>query len=194
MVESVSGNGGIELVNHSMAQMLSMAVNARKHDRDLIFRMSRCLITTRSRPLPAFLRTSCIADATLACSSRCLSDTFDGHQGLDQGQIPHHDLARPRQRKPYTLMREQHAINPSRLERSATALCSSMHRLPGLVIEFRCTTICRSSAEAPTEPPTNQSKKLNRPSTGWNHLRSYGRAHTIVIGWKSCRRHISLLS
>ena len=39
--------------------------------------------------------------------------TFDGHQSLDQDQMSYHDLARARQRKAFTLVREQNAINAS---------------------------------------------------------------------------------
>ena len=56
--------------------------------------------------------------------------TFDGHQGLDQDQMSYHALARARQRKAFTLVREQHAINASRIERSNTALYNLMHKRP----------------------------------------------------------------
>ena len=56
--------------------------------------------------------------------------TFDGHQGLEQDQMSYHDLSRARQRKAFTLVREQHAITVSRLERSNTALYNLMHKRP----------------------------------------------------------------
>ena len=44
--------------------------------------------------------------------------------------MSYRDLARARQRKAFTLVREQHAITASRLERSNTALYNLMHKRP----------------------------------------------------------------
>ena len=44
--------------------------------------------------------------------------------------MSYHDLARARQRKAFTLVREQNAINASRIERSNTALYNVVHKRP----------------------------------------------------------------
>ena len=53
-----------------------------------------------------------------------------GHQSLARGHLEYCDLAADRQRRAYALVREQHALTVSRVERRNSALSDALKQLP----------------------------------------------------------------
>ena len=53
-----------------------------------------------------------------------------GQQNLAYDHLEYCDLAAGRQRRAYTLVREQHALNVSRVERRNSVLCDALKQLP----------------------------------------------------------------
>lgn len=114
-----------------MAQMLSMLVNDSQNDWDL--HLSHAMLSYNNSvnaatdhsqielPLGRYPRLPIIVFSEIPP---------DSHQDLDQDQMSSHDLARARQRKAFTVVRELDAINTSRLERSNTALHNLTHNRP----------------------------------------------------------------
>jgi hypothetical protein len=126
-----SGNGGVERVNHTMAQMLAMVVNERQDDWDIHL------------PHVEFAYNNSVSAATglapnevhMARLPRFPLTVFDniyarGHQSLARDQLEYCNLAAERQRRSYELVREQHALTVSRMERRNSTLSDALHKLP----------------------------------------------------------------
>ena len=126
-----SGNGGVERVNHTMAQMLSMMVNEKQNDWD------------EHLPYIEFAYNNSVSAATglapnevhLGRLPRLPLTIFErsnvgGHQSLNRDQLDYCNLIRDRQQQAYDLVREQNAITASRIARSNTALDDVLHKRP----------------------------------------------------------------
>lgn len=111
-------NGGTERVNHTMAQILTVAVNERQTDWDVHL------------PHIEFAYNNSVSQATglapnevhMGRIPRIPLSVFDhprvtGHQGLDRDQVDYCNLAVDRQRRSYELVRECHALTVSRIQR-----------------------------------------------------------------------------
>ena len=57
-----------------------------------------------------------------------------GHQSLDRDHPEYCDLGADRQRRAYELVREQHKLSVSRIERRNSALSDALHKLPTYAI------------------------------------------------------------
>ena len=55
---------------------------------------------------------------------------WGGHQSLDRDIIAYCDLAADRQRRSHNIVREQHAITVSRIERRNAALLNAFNKIP----------------------------------------------------------------
>ena len=110
-----NGNGGVERVNHTMAQMLCMVVNERQDDWDLHL------------PHVEFAYNNAVSAATgLAPNqvhmnrlSRFPMAVFDnfyarGHQSLARDQLEYVNLAADRQQRSYALVREHTQLTPQK--------------------------------------------------------------------------------
>ena len=126
-----NGNGGVERVNRTMAQMLVMVVNERQDNWDV--------------PLPhvEFANNNAVSAATgLAPNEvhvnrlpRLPLTIFEyhyarGHQSLARDHLEYCDLAADRQRRAYASVREQHALNISRVELRNSTLSDARKQLP----------------------------------------------------------------
>ena len=126
-----NGNGGVERVNHTMAQMLAMAANERQDDWDV-----------HLPHVELYYNNSVSAATGLAPNEvhimnrlpRLPLTIFEhhyarGHQSLARDHLEYCDLAADRQRRAYALVREQHALNVSRVERRNSALFDTLKQL-----------------------------------------------------------------
>ena len=111
-----SGNGGVERVNHSMAQMLVMVCNEHQNDWDAHL------------PHVEYAYNNSVSAATglapnevyIGRLPRLPLTVFDrsyggAHSSLDRDHFAYCDLARERQQHAYELVREQHALTVARV-------------------------------------------------------------------------------
>ena len=124
-------NGGVERVNHTMAQMLAMVVNERQDDWDAHL------------PHVEFACNNSVSAATGTAPNEVhmnrlphlLLTVFEHpyarkHHSLARDQLEYVDLAADRQRRSYALVREQHALNIARVESRNFALSDGLKQLP----------------------------------------------------------------
>ena len=151
------GNGGVERVNHTMAQMLAMVVNERQDNWDVRL------------PHVEFAYNNSVSAATgLAPNEvhmnrlpRLPLTIFEhhyarGHQSLARDHLEYCDLAADRQRRAYALVREQHALSVSHVERQNSALSDALKQLPiyaidGCVWVYQTAATIRKGAKSGTD-------------------------------------------
>ena len=126
-----SGNGGVERVNHTMAQMLALVCNEHQNDWDVHL------------PHVEYAYNNSVSAATDLASNevhigrlpRLPLTVFDRsygglHQNLDRDQLAYCDLARERQQRAYELVREQHALADARVNGRSSTLSDALLRHP----------------------------------------------------------------
>ena len=126
-----SKNGGVERVNHTMAQMLAMVCNEDQNDWDVHL------------PHVEYAYNNSVSAATglapngvhIGRLPRLPLTVFDrsygcAHQNLDRDQLAYCDLARERQQRTYELVREQHALTVARVNGRNSALSDALLRRP----------------------------------------------------------------
>ena len=123
-----SVNGGVERVNHTMAQMLAMVCNEHQNDWDVHL------------PHVEYAYNSSVSAATglalnevhigrLPRPALTVFDRFNGgaHQSLDRDHLAYCDLAREQQHA-YELVREQHALTVARVNGRNSTLSDALLR------------------------------------------------------------------
>ena len=126
-----SGNGDVERVNHTMAQMLAMVGNEHQNDWDVRL------------PLVEYTYNNPVSAATGLAPNEVhirrlprppltvLDQSYGGaHQNLDRDQLAYCDLACERQQRAYELVREQHALTVARVNGRNSALSDALLRRP----------------------------------------------------------------
>ena len=88
---------------------------------------------------------------------------WGGHQSLDRDIIAYCDLAADRQRRSYNIVREQHAITVSRIERRNAALLNAFNKIPaytpgGWVWVYNTAATIRQGAQKGTDARVLKSK------------------------------------
>ena len=113
-----NGNGGVERVNHTMAQMLAIVVNSRRDDWDahlpheeFAYNNSASAITGLA---PNVVQMNRLPRSPLTVLKHRYAR---GHQSLTHDQLEYVDLAARRQRRSYALVREQQKRNTARVQR-----------------------------------------------------------------------------
>ena len=159
-----NGNGGIERVNHTMAQMLAMVVNERQDDWDVHL------------PHVKFAYNNSVGAATglapyevhMNRLPRLPLTVFEhryarGNQSLVRDHLEYCDLAADRQRRAYALVREQHALTVSSAEHRSSALSDALKQLPiytvgGWVWIYNTAATIRQGAKSGTDAKVLQEK------------------------------------
>ena len=123
-----NGNGGVERVNHAMAQVLPMIVNERQD------------YWNSHLPHVQFSYNHSVSAATELTPNEVhmnhlphLPLTVFEHPHA-RGQLEYDGLAADRQRRSYALVREQHALNIAHVERQNSALSDGIKQLPTYAI------------------------------------------------------------
>ena len=130
-----SGNGGVERVNHTMAQMLVMIVNKHQDDWDA------------QLPHVEFAYSNSVSAATglapnevhMGRLPRLPLTLFDrsgvtGHQSLARDHLAYCDLASERQQRANDIVREMHTLTDSRVERRNSALSDALRQVSNFVV------------------------------------------------------------
>ena len=125
-----NGNGGVGRVNHTMAQMLVMVVNEQQDNWDVHL------------PHVEFAYNNSVSAATGLAPNEVHMNSLPrlpfiifehhyarSHQSLARDHLEYCDLAADRRRRAYALVREQHALNVSRVERRNSALSDAIKLL-----------------------------------------------------------------
>ena len=126
-----SGNGGVERVNHTMAQMLAMVVNDRQHDWDV-----HLLHVEFAYNNSVSAATGLAANEVhMNCTPRLPLTIFEHHEARGHQSLAHHHLgycdhAANCQRRAYALVHEQQNFVVSRVERRHSALSDPLKQLP----------------------------------------------------------------
>ena len=128
-------NGGIERVNHTMAQMLAMVVNERQDDWDLHL------------PHVEFTCNNSVSAATglapnevhMGRLPRLTLTVFDrtgvvGHQSLARDHLAYCDLATDRQKRANDIVRAHHVLTVSRVNRINSALTDALRPAPNFAV------------------------------------------------------------
>ena len=123
-----NGNGGVERVNHTMAQMLAMVVNELQNNRDvqlphveLAYNNSVSAVTGLA---PNELHMGRFPRLPFTSFER--TGVF-GHQSLARDHLSYCDLATGRQQRAYDIVREHHVLTVSRVKRRNSALFDALH-------------------------------------------------------------------
>ena len=111
-------NGGVERVNHTMAQMLSMGSNERQDNwNELLPHVESSYnnsVNASTGLTPNEVHMGCLPHLLLSAFN---SPNLGGHQSLDRDLLAYCNLATERQQRAYRLVREHHAVTASRLAR-----------------------------------------------------------------------------
>ena len=126
-----SGNGGVERVNHTMAQMLAMVCNEHQNDWDVhlphVEYAYNNSVSAATGLAPNEVHMGRLPLLPLTVFDR----SYGGmHQNLDCDQLAYYDLARERQQRAYELVREQHALTVARVNGRNSALSDTFLRRP----------------------------------------------------------------
>ena len=126
-----SGNGGVERVNHTMAQMLAMVCNEHQNDWDVhlphVEYAYNNSVSAATGLAPNEVHIGRLLRLPLTVFDRSYGGT---HQNLDRDQLAYCDLARERQQRAYELVREQHALTVARVNGRNSALSDALLRRP----------------------------------------------------------------
>ena len=130
-----NGSGGVERVNHTMAQMLAVVVNEQQDDSDL-----------RLPHVEFAYNTSVIAATGLAPDEvhmgklpRLPLKVFErtgveGQQSLARDYLAYCDLATDRQQRANDIVRKHHALTVSRVNRPNSALADALRPAPKFAV------------------------------------------------------------
>ena len=126
-----SGNGGVERVNHTMAQMLAMVCNEHQNDWDVHLPHDEYAynnsVSATTGLAPNEVHMGRLPRLPLTVFDR----SYGGmHQNLDRDQLAYCDLARERQQRAYELVREQHALTVAGVNGRNSALSDALLRRP----------------------------------------------------------------
>ena len=126
-----SGNGGVERVNHTMAQMLAMVCNEHQNDWDVhlphVEYAYNNSVSAASGLAPNEVHIGRLPRLPLTVFDRSHGGI---HQNLDRDQLAYCDLARERQQRAYELVREQHALTVAWVNGRNSALSDALLRRP----------------------------------------------------------------
>ena len=129
-----SGNGGVERVNHTMAQMLAMVCNEHQNDWDAHLPHVEYAYNNSVSAAIGFAP----SEEHIGRLPRLPLVVFDrayggGHQSFDRDHLVYCDLAREQQQHAYELMREQHALTVVRINGRNSTLSDALLRRPKYV-------------------------------------------------------------
>ena len=157
-------NGGVERVNHTMAQMLAMIVNERQDDWNLHL------------PYVKFAYNNSVSAATglgpnevhMGRLPRLPLTVFDRtgvvrHQSLARDHLAYSDLTTDRQKRPNDIVRAHHAPTVSRVNRRTSALADALRPAPyfavsGWACVYNSTSTIRQGVKANTDAEVLKAK------------------------------------
>ncbi len=128
-------NGGVERVNHVLAQMLSMIGNEQQTDWDVLLpHVSSAYnnsVNAATGLAPNEVHIGRLPRLPLSVFE---PDNIGGHQSLDRDHLAYINLATDRQQRAYSLVRELYSITTSRLQRRNAPIMAALLASPPFTV------------------------------------------------------------
>ena len=129
-----SGNGGVERVNHAMAQMLAMVCNEHQNDWDVdlphVEYACNNSVSAATGLAPNEVHIGRLPHLPIAVFDRSYGGA---HHSLDRNHLAYNDLARERQQRAYELVREHYALTVARINGRNSTLSDALLGRPKYV-------------------------------------------------------------
>ena len=130
-----NGNGGVERVNHTMAQMLAIVVNERQDDWDLRLPHVEFAFNNSVRAAtglaPNEIHMGRLPRLPLTVFERT---EVAGHQSLACDHLTCCDLGTDRQKRANDIVRQHHSLTVSRVNRRNSALADALRPTPKFAV------------------------------------------------------------
>ena len=124
-------NGGVERVNNSLAQMLSLVISEQQDDWDewlsYVVQAYNNSVSAATGLAPNKIHLGRMPRLPTTKIYECV---VKGHTGEKQDQLLYLDIVRGRQQRAFELVRESHLVAISKIQRSNTKLLTILHKLP----------------------------------------------------------------
>ena len=124
-------NGGVERVNHSLAQKLSLVISEQQDDWDewlpYVVQAYKNSVSAATGLVPNEIHLGRMPRLPMTIIDECV---VKGHSGEKQDQLLYLDIVRERQQRTFELVQESHLIAMSKIQRSNTKLFAILHKLP----------------------------------------------------------------
>ena len=128
-------NGGVERVNHSLAQMLSLVISEQQDDWDewlpYVVQAYNNSVSAATGLAPNEIHLGRMPRLPITAIDECV---VKGHTGERQDQLLYLDIVRERQQRAFELVQESHLIAMSKIQRSNTKLLAILHKLPNFEV------------------------------------------------------------
>ena len=128
-------NGGVERVNHSLAQMLSLVISEQHDDWDewlpYVVQAYNNSVSAATGLAPNEIHLGRMPRLPMTVIDECV---VKGHTGEKQDQLLYLDIVRERQQRAFELVQESHLIAMSKIQRSNTKLLTILHKLPNFEV------------------------------------------------------------
>ena len=163
-------NGGVERVNHVLAQMLSMIGNEKQTDWDVLLPLVSAAynnsINAATGLVPNEIHIGRLPRLPLSVFE---PENIGGHQSLDRDHLVYINIATDQQQRAYSLVRELHRLTVSRLQRRnapimAALLASPPFSVGGWAWVYNSASAIRQGAKKGTDATVLKTKL----SLNWN--------------------------
>ena len=128
-------NGGVERVNHSLAQMLSLVISEQQDDWDewlpYVVQVYNNSVSAATGLAPNEIHLGRMPRLPMATIDECV---VNGHTGEKQDQLLYLNIVRERQQRAFELVQGSHLIAMSKIQRSNTELLAILHKLPNFEV------------------------------------------------------------
>ena len=128
-------NGGVERVNHSLAQMLSLVISEQQDDWDeglpYVVQAYNNSVSAATRLAPNEIHLGRMPRLPMTVIDECV---VKEHTDEKQDQLLYLDIVRKRQQRAFELVQESHLIAMSKIQRSNTKLLTILHKLPNFEV------------------------------------------------------------
>ena len=164
-----NGNGDVESINHTMAQIMVMIFIERQNDWDVhlphVEFTYNNSVSAATGLVPNEMHMNCLPHLPLTIVEHRYAR---GHQRLTRDRLERCDLAADRQWRAYALVREQHAITVSRVEHRNSRLSNALKQhLTYTVGGWVCSTTPKLPfAGEPNPAPMQRFSRQNYRLTG----------------------------
>ena len=163
-------NGGVERVNHVLAQMLSMVGNEQQNDWDVLLpHVSSAYnnsVNAATGLAPNEIHIGRLPRLPLSVLE---PDNIGGHQSLERDHLTYINLATDRQQHAYSLVRELYHITTSRLQRRNAPIMAALSASPPFTVGgwawvYNSASTIRQGAKKDTDATVLKTKL----SLNWN--------------------------
>ena len=128
-------NGGVERVNHSLAQMPSLIISEQQDDWDEWLSYAVQAYNNSVRAATGLAPNEIHLGRMPRLPMTIIDErVVKGHTGEKQDQLLYLDIVRERQQCAFELVQESHLIAMSKIQRSNTKLLAMLHKLPNFEV------------------------------------------------------------